>query len=84
MAFGGTNGEPESDEEEITVVIECRTTEPGGREAMIVDTDTLVREAHGVRPKVALSKPGSLPRTSSGKLSRAKARELYLAGSFET
>ena len=83
VAFGGINGEPDASEETITIVIECRTTEPDGREALRVDADALVREVHGVAPRVALSKPGSLPRTSSGKLSRAKARDMYLAGSFD-
>jgi fatty-acyl-CoA synthase len=30
-----------------------------------------------------LVKPGTLPKTSSGKLQRAKCRELYLAGELE-
>jgi acyl-CoA synthetase (AMP-forming)/AMP-acid ligase II len=40
---------------------------------------------HGVRAKdVVLVQPGSLPRTTSGKLQRHKARDLYAAGKLAT
>ena len=47
----------------------------------------LVRETAtgrtGVRPHhVALLEPGSIPRTTSGKVRRAKTRDLYLSGRF--
>ena len=32
---------------------------------------------------VALCAPGALPRTSSRKLSRSKARDMFLAGEFD-
>jgi fatty-acyl-CoA synthase len=39
-----------------------------------------VRAIIGMSPVVELIPPRSLPRTSSGKLSRTKARNLYLSG----
>lgn len=83
VAFGGAEDDGDGREEEVTIVIECRTSQPDGREALKTEADALVREIHGVSPRVALSKPGLLPRTSSGKLSRAKARDMFLAGSFD-
>lgn len=79
VAFGSA-GSADS-EEEVTVVIECRTAEDA-RESLRQETDAVVREIHGVIPRIALSKPGLLPRTSSGKLSRARARAMYQSGDF--
>ena len=44
------------------------------------DIKERVRAIIGMSPVVELIPPRSLPRTSSGKLSRAKARNLYLSG----
>jgi fatty-acyl-CoA synthase len=42
-----------------------------------------VRSITGLNCVVELVPPRTLPRTSSGKLSRAKAKKLYLAGEIE-
>ena len=42
-----------------------------------------VRSVTGMPCVVELVPPRTLPRTSSGKLSRAKAKRLYLAGEIE-
>jgi hypothetical protein len=42
-----------------------------------------VRAITGITPVVELVPPRSLPRTSSGKLSRTKARNLYLSGEIQ-
>ncbi len=47
--------------------------------AAIADT---VRAQHGIDGRVVLLLPGTLPYTSSGKLSRSAARQRYLAGSL--
>ncbi len=67
--------------ESVVVVAEVRTEEPVlVREALHHRT----LEVCGLPPRdVMLVKPGSLPKTSSGKLQRAKCRELYLAESLE-
>ena len=43
-----------------------------------------VRAITGMNCVVELVPPRTLPRTSSGKLSRAKARNLYLSGEIQT
>ncbi|MEE9414059.1 MAG: hypothetical protein V3V01_02170, partial [Acidimicrobiales bacterium] len=45
---------------------------------------TKVRGAVGLPAKdIVFLEPGTLPKTSSGKLQRSKARELFLAGEFQ-
>jgi fatty-acyl-CoA synthase len=63
--------------ESVVVVAEVRTDDPEAvREA--IHHRTL--EVCGLPPRdVMLVQPGTLPKTSSGKLQRAKCRELYLA-----
>ena len=57
------------------------------REELAVPGDALdtaaAAEGHGVDARVALAANGALPRTSSGKLSRAKTRAFYLDGVFD-
>ncbi len=76
-------GEEEGDDERIAVVVECRRREPAERAALRAAAHAVVRSVCGVEARVALCAPGSLPRTSSGKLSRSKAREMFLAGVLE-
>ena len=42
-----------------------------------------VRSITGMNCVIELVPPRTLPRTSSGKLSRAKAKKLYLSGEIE-
>lgn len=83
VAFG-TSSSHETDQEQLTVVIEYRNASQEAIDAIISRTDSFLRNEFQLSPIVARSRPGSLPRTSSGKLSRATARELYLSGAFET
>jgi fatty-acyl-CoA synthase len=47
-----------------------------------IHTRTL--EVSGLPPRdIMLVRPGTLPKTSSGKLQRSKCREIYLAGELE-
>lgn len=69
--------------ERVVVALELRETDPETRERLRGAADGLVREAVGLAAEIALTRPGTLPRTSSGKLSRARARELHLAGRLE-
>ena len=71
-------------EEEIVLAVECRARDSEAREAMREAVRTIIRETHGVEPRVALAGNGALPQTSSGKLSRARARGMYLDGVFDT
>ncbi|MGZ4739809.1 MAG: AMP-binding protein [Ilumatobacteraceae bacterium] len=67
--------------ESVVVVAEVRSDDsPSVREALHHRT----LEVCGLPPRdVMLVKPGTLPKTSSGKLQRAKCRELYLLESLE-
>ncbi len=64
--------------EEVVVVVETRHPEPARLQAEIVAT--VNDDLQLAVADVVLVAPGSLPKTSSGKLQRRKARELYLAG----
>jgi fatty-acyl-CoA synthase len=69
--------------EQVVLLIEARGM-PGSaeRERLVADAAGTLRARHGVEAHVVLVPPGSLPRTSSGKLSRTLARARYLAGAF--
>jgi fatty-acyl-CoA synthase len=69
--------------EEMGVLVECRHRTDEDREALRAATHATVRKICGVDAKVSLCARGALPRTSSGKLSRSKAREMFLAGNIE-
>ena len=69
-----------SGEETPAVLVHCRVTDPGERGRLRDDIRERVRAITGITPVVELVPPRTLPRTSSGKLSRTKARNLYLSG----
>jgi fatty-acyl-CoA synthase len=69
--------------ERVIALVQCRTSEPGVREALKTDVGNLIRVRHGLDSEVVLVPPHSLPQTSSGKLSRSRARSLFLARAFE-
>ncbi|MDA3919301.1 MAG: fatty acyl-AMP ligase [Salinisphaera sp.] len=60
------------------LVIQCRVREPAAREALIKRLEGLVRREFSVECLVEAVAPHTLPRTSSGKLSRAGARRDYI------
>ena len=66
--------------EEIVVAAESRTDQPEALRAQIVAR--VSEEFQLAVADVALVAPGTLPKTSSGKLQRRKTREQYLAGSI--
>lgn len=67
-------------EEAPAVLVQCRTTDVAERARLKDAIRTKVRSITGMNCVVELVPPRTLPRTSSGKLSRVKARQLYLAG----
>jgi fatty-acyl-CoA synthase len=71
------------DEEKVVALVQCRTREPVRRAELRDCTATTLRVAHGLEVEVVLVPPHSLPQTSSGKLSRSRARSLYLSGAFQ-
>jgi len=70
-------------EETPAVLVQCRTTDPGERTRLREEIRERVRAITGMNCVVELVPPKTLPRTSSGKLSRSKARNLYLSGEIE-
>jgi fatty-acyl-CoA synthase len=67
-------------EETPAVLVQCRTTDDAERARLRDAIREKVRAITGMHCVVELVPPRTLPRTSSGKLSRAKARNLYLSG----
>jgi len=70
-------------EETPAVLVQCRTSDSEERGRLRDSIRDRVRAITGINCVVELVPPRTLPRTSSGKLSRAKARSLYLSGEIE-
>ena len=75
--------ETESGEEVPAVLVHCRVSDPDERIRLHDEIRDKVRSITGMNCVVELVPPRTLPRTSSGKLSRAKAKKLYLSGEIE-
>jgi fatty-acyl-CoA synthase len=75
--------EIESGEEAPAVLVHCRVSDPEERVRLRDTIRDKVRSITGMNCVVELVPPRTLPRTSSGKLSRAKAKRLYLSGEIE-
>ncbi len=71
----------ENHEEKIVALVHCRATTPEARTTLSERVSSVFRR-HGVDATVILLPPHSLPQTSSGKLTRAKAKTMLLAGAF--
>lgn len=69
-------------DEEVVALVQCRLTEEEPRETLRAQIVSLFRRLHGVDCRVILVPPRSLPQTSSGKLTRAKAKKMLLTGEF--
>ncbi|MEE4201696.1 fatty acyl-AMP ligase [Erythrobacter sp.] len=72
--------ETDSGEEAPAVLVHCRVSDPAERIKLREQISDKVRSVTGMSCVVELVPPRTLPRTSSGKLSRAKAKKLYLSG----
>ncbi len=75
--------EMENGEEAPAVLVHCRVSDPEERRQLRDLIADKVRSVTGLSGVVELVPPRTLPRTSSGKLSRAKAKRLYLSGEIE-
>ncbi|WP_235919146.1 fatty acyl-AMP ligase [Aureimonas psammosilenae] len=64
-------------EERVVAMVECRLSDETARADFAQAVEKALRTRHGLEVHVALVRPHTLPQTSSGKLSRTKARELY-------
>ena len=72
-----------SGEETPAVLVHCRISGNEERGRLRDEIRERVRAITGITPVVELVPPRTLPRTSSGKLSRTKARNLYLSGEIQ-
>jgi fatty-acyl-CoA synthase len=70
-------------EETPAVLVQCRTSDESERAKLREQIRDKVRSVTGMQCVVELVPPRTLPRTSSGKMSRAKARNLYLSGEIQ-
>lgn len=70
-------------EETPAVLVQCRSSDERERIRLREEIREKVRSVTGMNCVIELIPPRTLPRTSSGKLSRAKARNLYLSGDIK-
>jgi fatty-acyl-CoA synthase len=68
--------------EEVVVAVESRATEDAAQALRAQIVTRVGEEFQLAVADVALAPPGTLPKTSSGKLQRRKTREQYLAGTI--
>lgn len=81
VAFGLTD--QGSGTERLVVVAETRETEPARRSSITAAITNEISQGLGLPPdRVELLLPGSIPKTSSGKLRREETKQLYLAGTL--
>ncbi len=74
--------EGEDGDDDVVVLVQCRATGEAEIEKLRREVSAVVHHSAGVECAVVLVPPKSLPFTSSGKLSRAGAKQKYLAGEF--
>ncbi len=72
--------EREDGAERIVVLVQCRSRDAREQARLRREVAAAVHRALGVECDVVLVERRALPMTSSGKLARARARALYLAG----
>jgi fatty-acyl-CoA synthase len=72
-----------SGEEAPAVLVQCRTSDVDERNMLREAIRIKVRAITGMTCVVELVPPRTLPKTSSGKLSRSKARSQYLSGEIQ-
>jgi fatty-acyl-CoA synthase len=70
------------DAERIVVLVQCRTTDPEARAKLEREVAAVLQKSMAVEASVVLVPPHGLPQTSSGKLSRAKAKANFLGGVY--
>jgi fatty-acyl-CoA synthase len=65
--------------EEVVMLLQCREQDAEKRDALAANLRAQIRTEFGVDCRIELVDPHALPRTSSGKPSRSKARQKYLS-----
>ena len=82
VRFGNVSAFSFADEtgaDQVVMVVESRETNPAKARVLVDELRALLAEHFGVSCLIDLVPPRTLPRTSSGKLSRSKAKQDFLA-----
>ena len=66
--------------ERPTVLVQCRLSDVSERSKLISEVRTKVQEASGIQCDIILVPARSLPKTTSGKLARGRAKTMFMAG----
>jgi len=69
--------------EKPTILVQCRPADPATRAQLAADVKAKVQEAVGIACDVVLVPARSLPKTTSGKLARGKAKTMYIKGEIQ-
>ena len=75
--------EDQEREPEVLILVQCRSRDVDLREQLKKDAKAMASRTAAVDGNVLLIPPHSLPMTSSGKLSRARAKQNYLEGLYD-
>jgi fatty-acyl-CoA synthase len=72
--------EGDDGDDDVVVLVQCRLADAAAIEHLRHAVSAVVHHSAGIECKVVMVPPKSLPFTSSGKLSRAGAKQKYLSG----
>ncbi|MEX2202258.1 MAG: AMP-binding protein, partial [Dongiaceae bacterium] len=79
FAFEGDDGS-----ERVMMLVQCRVPDVERRQQLARDVSAILQRSHAVEASVSLVPPHGLPQTSSGKLSRTRAKENWLSGIYDS
>lgn len=69
--------------EQPTILVQCRPSDSEVRQSLVHDVRARVQDQVGLACDVILVPPRTLPKTSSGKLARGKAKQGFLSGEIQ-
>jgi len=72
--------EGDDGDDDVVVLVQCRLQDRAAIERLRHEVSAVVHQSAGIECKVVMVPPKSLPFTTSGKLSRAGAKQKYLSG----
>ena len=75
--------EQDDGSEQPTILVQCRPSAADVREALVAEVRSRVQNQVGLACDVILVPPRTLPKTSSGKLARGKAKANFLSGEIQ-
>ncbi len=70
-------------DEPVVLLVQCRLTDPQARTQLERDVKAVAQQTSAIECKVVLVRPHALPQTSSGKLSRSRAKQSFLDGAYD-